>query len=56
MNDKKIMRIHKILGVVFITLDTLEMDIKTGTATTMFVEHEGEIKEVTRSLVELADE
>ena len=49
--EGKVMRIHKNLGIVFVTLDTLDMDIKSGTETTMFVECDGEIGEVTRSLV-----
>lgn len=44
-------RTHKNLGTVFITVDCLALQLQNPDPTSIFVEHNGEIKEVSRSLM-----
>lgn len=46
---------HKNLGEVTINLECLAMQIQNCDPTTIFVEHDGEIKEVSRSMIVLTD-
>lgn len=48
----KVKRRHKNLGDVFITIDCLAMQLRNPDPTSIFVEHDGEIKEVSRSMIE----
>jgi hypothetical protein len=49
--DWKSERTHKNLGTVFITLECLALQLHNLDPTTIFVEHDGEIKEVSRSMM-----
>lgn len=44
-------RTHKNLGDVFITVECLAMQLQNPDPTSIFVEHNGEIKEVSRSMM-----
>jgi len=44
-------RKHKNLGDVFITIDCLAMQLQNPDPTSIFVEHDGEIKEVSRAMI-----
>ena len=45
-------RRHKNLGDVFITIDCLALQLQNADPTSIFVEHNGEIKEVSRGMIE----
>jgi hypothetical protein len=42
---------HKNLGEVFITLECLALQVQNCDPSSIFVEHDGEIKEVSRSMI-----
>jgi hypothetical protein len=43
---------HKNLGEVFVTVDCLALQLQNPDPTSLFVEHDGEIKEVSRAMME----
>ncbi len=45
-------RMHKNLGEVFVTVDCLALQLQNPDPTSIFVEHNGEIKEVSRAMME----
>lgn len=45
-------RTHKSLGIVFVTVECLAMQLRNLDPTSIFVEHDGEIKEVSRTMME----
>lgn len=48
-------RKHKNLGDVFITIECLALQLRNSDPSSIFVEHDGEIKEVSRSMIESVD-
>lgn len=44
-------RTHKSLGTVFVTTECLAMQLQNPDQTSIFVEHDGEIKEVSRAMM-----
>ena len=46
---------HKNLGEVIITIPCLRMQLMNSDPSSIFVEHDGDIKEVSRSMITMTD-